>query len=311
MGYAALSYVLLYLNRFAECRKAIQDAFDRKLDDEFLHQVSYELAFLAGDERGMAEQVAWSEAKESNDFRLLQSSTAGYFGHLREAHALRQQAIESAKLAGSQEMVTDWQIRAALLDAAFGKVPGAEQTASPALAARLKTLNQNAEVNGALVLALSGDTAKAESFLEDLRGRFKQDSLVQAVVLPTVQAQIELDRGDPERSIELLQTAAPYELTDKSFEGCMYPAYVRGQAYLAAKQPPRAAAEFQKILDHRGLVRNCETGPLARLGIARAFALQGDKPKARAGYQDFLNLWKDADPDIPILKRAKAEYAKL
>jgi tetratricopeptide (TPR) repeat protein len=257
----------------------------------------------------MAEQIAWSEAKESDDFRLLQSFTAGYFGHLREAHALRQQSIESAKLAGSEEMMADWQIRGELLDAAFGKLPGVHQTAF--LVARMKTLNQNAEVNGALVFALSGDTAKAEYFLEDLRGRFKQDTPVQSVVLPTVQAQLELDHGNPEQSIELLQTAVPYELTDKSFEGCMYPAYVRGQAYLAAKQPSRAAAEFQKILDHRGLVQNCETGALARLGVARAFALQGDKPKARAAYQDFLNLWKDADPDIPILKRAMAEYGKL
>ncbi|MGF7182171.1 hypothetical protein [Tunturiibacter psychrotolerans] len=134
---------------------------------------------------------------------------------------------------------------------------------------------------------------------------------MQSVVLPTVQAQIELSRNNPQRSVELLQAAAPYELTDISFRGCLYPPYVRGEAYLALKQGAAAAAEFQKILDHRGLVRACETAVLAHLGIARAYALQGDTVKARAAYQDFLTLWKDADLDIPVYRAAKAEYAKL
>jgi eukaryotic-like serine/threonine-protein kinase len=147
--------------------------------------------------------------------------------------------------------------------------------------------------------------------LDTLAGSFPQDTLMQSVVLPTVQAQMELSQNHPERSLELLQTAAPYEFTSSSFRGCIYPAYVRGQAYLAAKQGAAAAAEFEKILDHRGLVGACETGALAHLGIARAHALQGDSEKARAAYKDFLTLWKDADPDIPILQQAKAEYAHL
>jgi eukaryotic-like serine/threonine-protein kinase len=131
--------------------------------------------------------------------------------------------------------------------------------------------------------------------------------------LPTIRAQIELVRKNPERSIELLRTAGPYELTDESLNACLYPVYVRGQAYLylAANQAAAAAAEFQKILDHRGIVGPCETGALAHLQIARAYAMQDDTAKAKAAYQDFLTLWKDADPDIPIFIAAKAEYAKL
>ena len=134
---------------------------------------------------------------------------------------------------------------------------------------------------------------------------------MQSVVLPTVRAQIELSRKNPERSIELLRTAAPYELTEISLNGCLYPAHVRGEAYLASKQGVPAAAEFHKIIDHRGLVGACETGALAHLGIARAFALQGNTSKARAAYKDFLTLWQDADTDIPVLIEAKSEYAKL
>jgi len=129
--------------------------------------------------------------------------------------------------------------------------------------------------------------------------------------MPTVQARIELARNAPENSIQLLHAAELYELTDSALGGCIYPAYVRGQAYLALKDGSSAATEFQKILDHRGIVRSCETGALAHLGIARAYVLQGDTTNARAAYEEFLTLWKDADPDIPILKQARAEYQKL
>jgi tetratricopeptide (TPR) repeat protein len=144
-----------------------------------------------------------------------------------------------------------------------------------------------------------------------LAKQYPQGTLVQSVVVPTVQAQVELSRGDPSKSIELLHAAELYELSDVAMGGCIYPAYVRGQAYLALKNGAAAGAEFQKILSHRGIVKTCETGALARLELGRAYAIQGDAAKARAAYQDFLTLWKDADPDIPILKEAKAEYAKL
>ena len=137
---------------------------------------------------------------------------------------------------------------------------------------------------------------------------------MQSVWLPTIHAQLETGRKNAVRSIELVQVAAPYELgmlSVSASSSCLYPVYVRAEAYLSAHQGIEAAAEFQKILDHRGLLWNCATGALAHLGLARAYAMQGDTAKAKAAYQDFLTLWKDADPDIPVYKEAKAEYAKL
>ena len=219
------------------------------------------------------------------------------------------QAGESAERAGNREIAASSRMEGALREATFGNLQEARQTA--ALVLSQTTLGPNAEATGALTFGWADDTAHAESLLDGLAKRFPQDTLVQSVVLPTVQAQIELVRKNPERSIELLRNAAPYELTNASLKGCMYPAYVRGEANLVAKQAAAAAAEFQKILDHRGLVGTCETNALARLELARASVLQGDTVKARTAYQDFLTLWKDADPDIPILKQAKAEYSKL
>jgi eukaryotic-like serine/threonine-protein kinase len=307
IGYINLAWVLIASNRFVEARKTIQDAFDHKLDAEQLHYHLYSLAFLAGDERGMADQLAWSEGKPESipHFLSRESSAEGYSGHLRKARELNQRAAESA----DKEIATYWRVKGALREAAFGNLAQARETALTSL--RQPTLDRDTEGVSALVLAWAGDSEHAESLLNGLAGRFPQDTLVQSVVLPTVHAQIELSRKNPERSIELLRAAVPYELTSASLGGCIYPPFVRGEAYLAAKQGAAAAAEFQKILDHRGLVGGCETGALAHLGIARAYALQGDTVKARAAYQDFLTLWKDADPDIPIYKAAKAEYAKL
>ena len=307
IGYVNLGWALIASNRFSESRKTIQDAFDHKLDAEQLHYHLYSLAFLAGDERGMAEQVAWSEGKPESipHFLSRESSAESYSGHLRKARELNQRAVESA----DKETGAYWRVKGALRETAFGNLAEARKTALTAL--RQPTLDRDTEGVAALGLAWAGDSEHAESLLNNLAERFPQDTLVQSVVLPTVHAQNELSRKNPERSIELLRAAAPYELTAASLGGCIYPAYVRGEAYLAAKQAAAAAAEFQKILDHRGLVGECETGALAHLGTARAYALQGDTVKARAAYQDFLTLWKDADPDIPIYKAAKAEYAKL
>ena len=311
IGYMNLASEFMAVNRFQDSRRAIQDAFDRKLDAEQLHYLLYLLAFLTGDERGMAEQVAWSEQNAASIpvFLSLESSVEAYSGHLRESRELNQRAMASAEHAGNKEIASSWRMAEALREAAFGNLPEAHQTALAALTQAV--LDQDTEEMAALTFAWVGEVAHAERLLESLAGQFPQGTLVQSVVLPTVQAQIAISRKNPERSIELLQTAAPYELTSSSFNGCIYPAYVRGQAYLAAKQGAAAAAEFQKILDHSGLVASCETGALAHLGIARAYELQGDSVKARAAYKGFLTLWKDADPDIPILQQAKAEYAHL
>ena len=155
---------------------------------------------------------------------------------------------------------------------------------------------------------MAGDVAHVRSLTDDLNKRFPLDTLAQSVWLPAIRAQLETNRKAPSSAVELLQAAAPFELGNSNSR-CVYPIYLRGQAYLAAGQGAEAAAQFQKILDHRGLAQNCPTGALAHLGLARAYALQKDTAKARAAYQDFLALWKDADPDIPILKQAKSEQA--
>jgi tetratricopeptide (TPR) repeat protein len=195
-----------------------------------------------------------------------------------------------------------------LLDAAFGFLPEAHQAAL--FAVSTPNIGQRAQALGSLALAFAGDAPHVDALVNALANRFPLATLVQSVVLPTVRGQLELVRNNPERTIALLHASEAYELGD-AFNRCLYPAYVRGQAYLATRNGSSAAAEFQKILDHRGLVVSCETGVLARLGLARAYALQGDTAKARAAYQEFLTLWKTADPDIPLLLAARSELAKL
>lgn len=160
----------------------------------------------------------------------------------------------------------------------------------------------------ALALAFAGDAVRARPLADDLANRFPDHTIVQSYYLPTIRAQLELSHDDPSRAIEVLQAAVPYELSDS---GALYPVYVRGEAYLAAHKGSEAVAEFRKILDHPGIVANAPIGAFARLGLGRAYALSGDKSKARTAYQDFLNLWKDDESDIPVLKQAQAEYARL
>jgi serine/threonine protein kinase/tetratricopeptide (TPR) repeat protein len=319
-GYVNLAWGLMALNRFQEARAAIRDAFDRKLDDDDLHYFLYSLAYFAGDAKRMAEQVAWSEEKPETlpAFLSLESSLEGYSGRVRKSRGLNELAVEAARRVGDKDIATQWNMETALREAAYGNRAEARKIALAAL--RQPIRGQATEAMGALVFAWTGDNKRAESLVDSLAKRFPQDTLMQSIVLPTVRAQIELSRNNPDRSIKLLRTATPYELTDVSLNGCIYPAYFRGEAYLAANQGGAAAAEFQKILDHKGLVSACPTGVLAHLGLARANVLQsrgqgidaaGARVRALAAYKDFLTLLKDADPDIPILKLAKAEYARL
>jgi tetratricopeptide (TPR) repeat protein len=175
---------------------------------------------------------------------------------------------------------------------------------------------RDVEYGAAFALALSGDSSRAQTFADDLEKRFPEDTSVRFSYLPAVRALLALNHGEPAKAIELLQIAVPYDLgaplcNFPGFFGALYPIYVRGEAYLAARQGTEAATEFQKLLDHRGVVISDPIGALARLQLGRAFALSGDKTKAKTAYQDFLTLWKDAEPEIPILKQAKAEYSKL
>jgi len=230
--------------------------------------------------------------------------------------------VDSAIRADSKENAAIWQENAAIEQAAYGKPAEARQSAAEAL--KLAPTNLGVEVEAALAFAMAGDTARAESLAQDLGKRFPLDTQMQSLWLPAIQAQLALDKKNPAAALTAMQAASSIELGQIAFVtnmSCLYHVYVRGEAYLAAGQGKEAAAEFQKIIDHSGIVWNCWTGALAHLGVARANALQAKnsqgadadlaRSRALAAYKDFLALWKEADPDIPILKQAKAEYGKL
>ena len=307
LGYANLVIEYLFLNRLDEARATALEAQAKKLDSPTLRLTLYRLAFLQNDAVAMAEQVTWAQGKPGVEDVLLayESDTTAYFGRLAKARELSRQAVASAERAEEKEKAARYEAEAALREALFGIPSETRQRAAAALA--LST-GRDARYVAALALALAGDAARAQALANDLAERFPEGTVVQFNYLPVLHAQLALSRNDASKAIELLQTAAPFELGNVA---CLYPVYVRGLAYLLLRQSSEAAAEFQKILDHRGIVFNEPIGALAHLGLARAYAIQGDTAKARAAYQDFLALWKDADPDIPVLEEAKAEYAKL
>jgi eukaryotic-like serine/threonine-protein kinase len=322
--YGNLANTALALQRFDEARQIIHEAQAQKMDAVSLHQISYAVAFLGADSGAMAEQQQWFAGKrEYENFGLaLASDTSAYAGHLGKARELTKRAVDSAIRADSKELGAIWQAIAAQPAAAYGDATEARRLAAEAL--KLAPASQGVEVEAALAFAMAGDTARAESLAQDLGKRYPLDTQMQSLWLPAIQAQMALDKKNPTAALTTLQAASPIELGAILFVAnvsCLYPTYVRGEAYLAAGQGSAAAAEFQKILDHSGIVWNCWTGALAHLGVARANALQARtsqgadadaaRVRALAAYKDFLTLWKDADPDIPILKEAKAEYAKL
>jgi serine/threonine protein kinase/tetratricopeptide (TPR) repeat protein len=314
VSYANLGDIYLALNRFDEARTTTEEALGRKLGDVPLHVNLYGLAFFQGNTAAMKQQEDWAIGKlGAEDWMLsLESDTEGWSGRLGKARELSRQAVESARRSDEKEAAALWQANAAIREALFGNAEAARQNAAASVA--LAPGSHDAEAQAALAYALAGDATHAQSLADDLAKRFPLDTVVQSVWLPTIHAQIETGRKNPARSIELLQTAAPYELgmlSGSATNSCLYPVYVRAEAYLSAQKSQLAVAEFQKILDHRGLLWNCATGALAHLGLARAYVLQGDTVKAKSAYQDFVALWKDADPDIPILIAAKSEYAKL
>ena len=322
--YDDLANWALALQRFDEARRIIHDAQVRKLEDGALHNVLYALAFLGADSAAMAEQQQWLVAKPEyeNEGLALASDTEDYAGHVGKARELTKRAVDSAIRADSRENAAIWEENAALAQAAYGKVADARQSAAEAL--KLAPASRGPEAEAALVFAMAGDSTRAESLAQDLNKRFPLDTQMQSLWLPVIQAQLALDKKNPAIALTFLQAATPIELGGIQFLSnisCLYPVYVRGEAYLAAGQGNAAAAEFQRIIDHGGIVWNCWTGALAHLGVARANALQSRtsqgadadaaRVRALAAYKDFLTLWKDADPDIQILKEAKAEYAKL
>jgi eukaryotic-like serine/threonine-protein kinase len=308
-----LGQIELAMNRFDEAKTTTEEALAHKLEGIPLHQNLYGLAFLRGDAAGMKEQADWAVGKPAAEDQILslESDTEAWFGRLAKARELSRRAVADADHNDEKETAALWQANAAIREALFGNAELARQYAAAAIA--FGPGSRDAESQAAFAFALAADAVRAQKLADDLTRRFPVDTIVQSVWLPTIRAQIEKVRKNAVRSIDLLESATAYELGQLSSvpNSCLYPLYVRAEAYRSLGEAPAAAGEFQKMLDHRGLLWNCSTGALARLGLARAYAMQGDAVRARAAYQDFLTLWKDADPDIPILKQAKAEYAKL
>jgi tetratricopeptide (TPR) repeat protein len=300
VGLSNLGLYYLALDRLDEAQSTYQRAVASKFDAPFLQVGIYYLAFLQDDLPKMQQLLSQAMGKPGAEDWLLstQSDTEAYHGRLQKSRQLSAQAVESAKRSGTPETAALWQ---------------ANEARRAAAAALALAPGRDVRVLAALALARAGDAAEAQRLLDRLNSEFPLNTLLQNYWLPAIAAEIDLSRDKPESAVKLLQAAIPYELGEPPpFQvGTLFPAYVRGQAYLRAKNGDAAAAEFQKILNHRGIIVNFPLASLAHLGVARAYGLRGDNMKSRAAYQDFLALWKDADPDIPVLKEAKAEYAKV
>jgi tetratricopeptide (TPR) repeat protein len=315
ISYANLGAFLAAQGRLDEARKTYEEALSHKLDDDNLHLGLYSLAFLARDSQAMASQAAWFEGKPEVRHEILsvEADTEAYNGRLARARELTRQAEESAVRAAKPEAAAECALDAALREAAFGN--GAEARRETETALRLAPDSRDVQVQAALAYAWSSNVDGARKLETDLKKRFPLDSLVNDYWLPTIDARTELAKNNPPEALDRLHVLSPpMELGSVHNLGIgtfPYSVYTRGEAYLASGQGGAAISEFQKILDHGQIVSNCPAGPLSYLGLARAYALTGDRVKARTKYGDFLALWKDADPDIPILKQAKAEYAKL
>jgi eukaryotic-like serine/threonine-protein kinase len=306
IGYLILAYSDVAVGRIDEAENALQRAFERKLEISDFFVQRYTIAFLKGDKAGMEGEAARARGKSGVEDEMSNSEAYAfaYSGHLEEARKRSRQAADLARQAGQRETAALYETGAALREAFFGNALTARQRAMVALGL---SKSRDVEYRVAFAFALSGDSSRSQTLADDLSRRFPEDTTVDFTYVPTLRALLALNRSEPSNAIEPLQTAIPYELG----AGNLYPAYVRGEAYLATRQGRQAAVEFQKILDHRGIVVSDPIGALAHLQLGRTYALSGDKTKAKTAYQDFLTLWKDADPDIPILTQAKAEYAKL
>ena len=294
------------LNRLEEARSILKRAVDAKADNLFVHQELYDLAFLSGDDAGMQQELKWSEGKPSEYLLLNEaSSAAAARGQLQKAGELMQRSVQVTERLGFKGTTAVTQAGLALTLAEVGNVAKAKElcTSSSSLASGRGNLELVA-----VALAMSGDVVRAQAITADLSRRFPADTLLHAVSIPMVEALAAMNRKAPQEAIGRLQAAAPYELGAGQ---ALLPIYIRGQAYLQAKRGTEAAAEFQKIVDRRGVVVSDPVGALARYELARAYAVSGDSSKARAAYAGVVALWGAADPDVPLVRRAKAEQAAL
>jgi hypothetical protein len=313
--------------QFDDARKMIREARAKKLEDYITRMAEYILAFYSSDSAGMAEQLQWFNGKPEENYGFaLAADTEAYHGRLGSARKLVKRAVESALRADSKENAGVWLENIALYEASIGNREEARQKAGEGL--RLAPGSQGVNSEAALAFAMAAENAQAEGLAKEMNSQHPLDTQVQSLWLPAIRAELDLRSDKPQAAVEALQAASGIDLGQLTFVNnmsCLYDIYIRGEAYLDAGQASASANEFQKIVDHNGIVWNCWTGALAQLGVARANALQSRtfqgqgqgadadaaRVRALAAYNDFLTLWKDADPDIPILKQAKAEYAKL
>jgi len=319
-GYALLANGYQYLDRLVEAENTLQRAAARRLEIPDFSVARYDIAFLKGDNAGMERETGLARGKFGTEDWISdhEAFVLAYSGRLREATRMSQHAVNLARQTARPERAALYGVPVALWEGFFGNAHEARRSAKAALGLSRELY---VEYGAAFALALAGDSSQAETLATDLEQRFGEDTGVRTSYLPALRARLALNpplnrKGEPRKAIDLLQIAIPNELgvprsaIHGNF-GALYPVYARGEAYLASHEGAKTAVEFQKILDHRGIVVSDPIGALAHLQIGRAFVLSGDKIKAKTAYQDFLALWKDADTDMPILKQAKAEYKKL
>ena len=312
VNYANLGASYANLNRLDEAEAVYKQAEERKLEGESLLEYRYQLAFLKSDPAKMGQLVAGAMGKPGTEDVLLaaQADTEAWRGKLNSARELTWRAMDSAQQNDARETAAAYQAAAALREVESGNQ---KKALGDADAAVKLAPNRDVLAMAALALARAGDTTTAEMLTTELDTTFPLNTVVQRYWLPTIRAAVALRRKDPSRAVQLLKVASTIELGSptSSINVALCPAYLRGETYLALGDGGAARGEFQKFIDRYGLVVNFPWGALARLGLARAYVVQGDTAKAKAAYQNFLALWKDADPDVPVLKEAQAEYAKL
>jgi len=313
--YTSLILSSLYLDRIEEAENALRRASEHKVESPDFTPLRYYINFLRSDRKGMEREMARAiGVPEAEDLMAhSEALVSARSGQLQQARTMSRRAVDLGLQAGQPESAALFETGSAVSEALAGNASAAKRSA---LAALERSKGRDVEFGAAFALALAGESSRSQAIADDLEKRFPEDTSVRFTYLPTLRALSELARGRPQNAIDTLQSAVPYELSVpgisfRGFFGALYPVYVRGEARLAAHQGAEAAAEFQKILDHRGLVFADPIGALARLQLGRAWALSGDRNKAKAAYRDFLTLWKDADPEIPIFKQAKVEYARL
>jgi serine/threonine protein kinase/tetratricopeptide (TPR) repeat protein len=305
-GYAHVAASYMALNRLEEARSTLQKAVDNKADNLFIHQQLYQLAFLVGDADGVQREMTWAEGKPSEYLLLIEAANAAAaHGQMHKAEELMQRSVKVSDRLGFKETTADTQANWAVTQAEVGEAAKARELAASSSALAHGRSNMGPV---ATALAMTGDVSRPPVIVEELSRRFPDDTLLHNVTIPNVSALVAINRRAPDQAIAALQTATSYELGTSQ---ALLPIYIRGLAYLQARRGAEAASEFQKMIDHRGINPTGVEHSLAKLGLGRAYGIAGDTLKAKAAYQDFLALWKDADPDIPVLKEAKAEYAKL